>query len=88
MVSSTVIRTVVSNGLSAPPEATASATAAMETLPGASRRVSPPWGPKAYQKPWSSPPTPALDDAAGETPSAAAQPWWTEPSSSTPAVRS
>ena len=39
IVSSTVRRTVVSNELSAPPPLIASATAAMDTLSGASHRV-------------------------------------------------
>ena len=60
IVSSTLNRTVVSTGLSAPPEASARATAAMDTLSGASQRVYPSCGPKAYQNPWSFPPTDSM----------------------------
>ena len=59
-VSSTLMRTVVSSLLSAPPPAIASATAAMETLSGASQRVYPSCEPKPYQKPCSLPPTDSM----------------------------
>ena len=60
MVSSTVISTVVSTVLSAPPAPSASATAAMDTLSGASQSVKPSCGPNAYQKPCSVPPTASM----------------------------
>src|SRR5205807_9206526 len=63
-VSSTVRRTVVSNELSAPPAPIASATAAMETLSGASQRLYASFGPNAYQNPWSFPPTDSMYDWA------------------------
>src|SRR5205807_6699048 len=62
MVSSTVRRTVVSNELSAPPAPIASATAAIDTLSGASQRLYASCGPNAYQNPWSFPPTDSMYD--------------------------
>jgi hypothetical protein len=38
----------------------------MDTLSGASHRVRPSWVPKAYQKPWSVPPTDSMYDWAAE----------------------
>ena len=51
IVSSTVRRTVVSSELSAPPPLIAIATAAMDTLSGASQRLYPSCVPKACQNP-------------------------------------
>src|SRR5207253_6588592 len=64
IVSSTVKRTVVSSELSAPPPLIASATAAIDTLSGASQRLQPSCVPKAYQKPCSLPPTDSMYDCA------------------------
>ncbi len=60
IVSSTLRRTVVSIELSAPPAPIASATAAIDTLSGASHRFQPSCSPKAYQNPWSFPPTDSM----------------------------
>src|SRR5829696_321187 len=60
IVSSTVRRTVVSIELSPPPPPIASATAAIDTLSGASQRLYPSCSPKAYQNPWSFPPTDSM----------------------------
>src|SRR5205807_2814049 len=62
IVSSTVRRTVVSSELSAPPPLIASAAAAIDTLSGASQRLYPSCVPKAYQNPWSFPPTDSMYD--------------------------
>jgi hypothetical protein len=51
---------VVSIELRAPPPPIARATAAIETLSGASQRLMPSCSPKAYQKPWSVPPTDSM----------------------------
>jgi hypothetical protein len=59
-VSSTVRSTVVSNELRAPPPLIARATAAIDTLSGASHRLYASWSPNAYQKPWSLPPTDSM----------------------------
>ena len=60
IVSSTLSRTVVSRFVTAPPLPMASATAAIDTLSGASHRVTPSCEPNAYQKPWSFPPTDSM----------------------------
>jgi hypothetical protein len=63
-VSSTVRRTVVSIERRAPPPPIARATAAIDTLSGASQRLYPSWVPKAYQNPCSFPPTDSMYDWA------------------------
>src|SRR5918996_1790466 len=60
IVSSTVRSTVVSKELSAPPPLIANATAAIDTLSGASQRLYPSCSPNAYQNPWSFPPTDSM----------------------------
>src|SRR5688572_3689396 len=59
-VSSTVSSAVVCSELSAPPALIATATAAIDTLSGASHRLNASWSPNAYQKPCSLPPTDSM----------------------------
>ena len=63
-VSSTVISTVVSQELSAPPALIANTVAAMETLSGASHKLYASWSPNEYQKPCSFPPTASMHGSA------------------------